>query len=79
MRLSLVALVLGLSLLCQAWGKHLLIETEHQHRSVDSNMDDGLGKDYHDGGGDEFIIKYLLYIFSSNISDTLKIIETSWG
>ena len=79
MRFFLVALVLRLSLHYQAWGKHLLIETEEQRRSDHSNMDDGLGKDYHDGGGDEFIIKYLLYIFSSNISDTFIIIETSWG
>ena len=28
MRIFLVALVLSLSLLCQAWGKHLLVETE---------------------------------------------------
>ena len=30
MRFYLVALVLTLSLLCQAWGKHLLVETEDE-------------------------------------------------
>ena len=57
MRFFLVALVLSLSLLCQAWGKHLLIETDDQHRSDDSNMDDRLGKDYQGRGGEEFIMK----------------------
>ena len=57
MKFFLVSLVLSHSLLCQAWGKHLLIETEDQHRSEDTNMDDRLGKDYQGRGGDEFIMK----------------------
>ena len=51
MKFFLVSLVLSHSLLCQAWGKHLLIETD------DSNMDDRMGKDYQGRGGDEFIMK----------------------
>ena len=45
MRFYLVALVLTLSLLCQAWGKHLLVETEDEG-PYPFNGDDNLGDDY---------------------------------
>ena len=45
MRIYLVALVLTLSLLCQAWGKHLLVETEDEG-PYPFNDDDNLGDDY---------------------------------
>ena len=49
MRFYLVALVLTLSLLCQAWGKHLLVETEDEG-PYPFNGDDNLGDNYWWGG-----------------------------
>ena len=46
MRFYLVALVLTLSLLCQAWGKHLLVETEDEGGYEAFNGDDNLEDDY---------------------------------
>ena len=49
MRIFLVALVLSLTLLCQAWGKHFLVETEDKH---DGGYDDSDGYDDPDGYDD---------------------------
>ena len=48
MRFFLVALVLSLTLLCQAWGEHLLIETEDDNAGGfdEAFGDDALGDDY---------------------------------
>ena len=69
MRFFLVGLVLSLSLLCHAYeepydGKHFLIKTEDELYGG-SDDDNKLVKRSRRSAGNEFIMKYLLYILSS--------------